>query len=294
MSLALYTRSCWLFDLDGTLVDSSAGVIRAFHCAQAEFGEAPADATAIRSRIGYPFEETVARLSAIPFSGFLTAFRREAMASMHSDSFLLPGVRQLLHMLELRGHRLAIVTSKRRDNAQQILAHLGVADCFEVIVGADSAARIKPDPAPIIAALTALGTTLQETLMVGDTRNDIEAARAAGMPVIAVASGVDPGDRLADADECVADAASLLKRLVAAGRKGGLLMYTAAHCPLCDELKDELHHHRLRFTERDISTQPTWYRRYRERIPVVLDHTGREFDPPHTNERLTAWQRDYG
>ena len=294
MSLALYTRSCWLFDLDGTLVDSSAGVIRAFHRAQAEFGEAPADATAIRSRIGYPFEQTVARLSAIPFSDFLTAFRREAMANMHTDSFLLPGVRQLLHMLELRGHRLAVVTSKRRDNAQQILTHLGVSDCFEVIVGADSAARIKPDPAPIIAALTALGATLQETLMVGDTRNDIEAARAAEIPVIAVASGVDPGDRLADADECVADAASLLKRLVAAGREGGLLMYTAAYCSLCDELKDELHHHRLRFTERDISTQPTWYRRYRERVPVVLDHTGREFDPPHTSERLTSWQRDYG
>ena len=77
--LEILTRPAWLFDLDGTLVDSSEGVIRAFHAAQLAFDEPPADGESIRSSIGYPLTATIARLSHIPYERFFPKFREQAM-----------------------------------------------------------------------------------------------------------------------------------------------------------------------------------------------------------------------
>jgi phosphoglycolate phosphatase len=205
----LLARRVWLLDLDGTLVDSSDGVVRAFHAAQSAHGEPPADVERIRRAIGYPFAETVATLSLVPFDEFFPHFRREAMATMHLHSRLLPGARELLERLRRSGRVCALVTSKRSDNAGRILAHLGVDSYFATIVGDESVARPKPDPGPVLAALERLGAAPEEALMVGDTQNDIRAARAAGVPVIALAGGVDPPEDLIDADLCLPGAEAL-------------------------------------------------------------------------------------
>ena len=73
-----------------------------------------------------------------------------------------------------------------------------------------------------------------------------------------------------------------------------LVVYTRANCPLCDELKDELRRCALLFAERDIATNADWYARYRERIPVVVDPDGAEFDPPFDSTLLAAWRRLWG
>jgi len=209
----ILNRPCWLIDLDGTLVDSSAGVIRAFHAAQRAFGEPLADPEAITATIGYPLRETIARYSQIPYDDFFPPFRDEAMASMHLHSRLLPGALDLLKTLTARGVRICLVTSKRSDNARRILNHLGVESYIAAIVGHECCEKNKPDPEPIQVALRELTAAPGDAVMVGDTRNDIEAARAAGVPVVAVAGGFDPPERLRDADLFLDSTLALTRRL---------------------------------------------------------------------------------
>jgi phosphoglycolate phosphatase len=209
----LLHRSVWLFDLDGTLIDSSTAVVRAFHVAQKDYGEPPADAARIRSRIGYPLRETVAMLTRIEFEPFLAAFRQEAMRTMHQDTMLLHGANDLLTTLTERGSICAVVTSKGRDNAEFLLEHLGVATHFATVVGEDCTLHTKPHPAPIEEAIRRLGVAADTAIMIGDTRNDIEAARQASVPVIALASGYDGIELLSDADLVLPDASELNRRL---------------------------------------------------------------------------------
>jgi hypothetical protein len=70
---------------------------------------------------------------------------------------------------------------------------------------------------------------------------------------------------------------------------GKPILYTRANCPLCDELKDTLRRFSVPFTERDIATNADWYARYRERIPVVVDPSGHEFDPPFDDALVVSW-----
>jgi hypothetical protein len=76
--------------------------------------------------------------------------------------------------------------------------------------------------------------------------------------------------------------------------KVGLIVYTRANCPLCDALKDELVRIGMPFEERDIVTCSEWYQRYRERVPVVMDPSGAELDPPFGPARLGALKRLWG
>jgi phosphoglycolate phosphatase len=209
MQSEMLRRTGWFFDLDGTLIDSSAGVIRAFHKAQSEFGEAPAATAQIRAAIGYPLVDTVSRLTQIAYDDFLPVFRREAMATMHLDSRLLPGVDDLLQLLRNLGKRMVVVTSKQREGAVVILEHLGVAHYFQTFIGDGDAGRSKPDPAPVRAALAAAGLAEREALMVGDTRVDIAAGHAAGLPVIGLGSGFESPALLGEADLFVPDAPTL-------------------------------------------------------------------------------------
>jgi 2-phosphoglycolate phosphatase len=214
----LLTRCAWLLDLDGTLVDSSPGVIRAFHVAQAAFGEPPADPERIRRAIGYPFAQTVAELSRVSYELFFPRFRAEAMESMHHLSRLLPGARDLLEHLARASRKLALVTSKQSDNARRILAHLQVEECFDEVIGSESVTQPKPHPEPIQIAMKRLGVLPSDSVMVGDTENDVRAARSAGIPVIALAGGFDPAERLLGADLCLFGPRGLLDLLTKAGR----------------------------------------------------------------------------
>jgi phosphoglycolate phosphatase len=155
----------------------------------------------------------VAALSAIPYAKFLPLFRREAESSMHLDTRLLPGAAELLKALHRSGKRLALITSKNAAGARRILEHLGIDREFHEVFGDNDRGRVKPDPEPIRIALRTSGLRPQETVMVGDTRADIEAARGAGVAVIAVGSGFEPLANLADADLQVANARALLELL---------------------------------------------------------------------------------
>jgi glutaredoxin len=73
-----------------------------------------------------------------------------------------------------------------------------------------------------------------------------------------------------------------------------LIIYTRPNCPLCDRLKDLLARETVAFVERDITTDAEWYRRYRERIPVIVDGSRREHDPPFDAMRIAELSRLFG
>jgi len=114
---------------------------------------------------------------------------------LHADIY--PGVREGLLAMRARGWRLACVTNKPRAFAQALLQAKGLLPLFEHVFGGDSFERHKPDPLPLIRTCEALGVAPAHALMVGDSSNDCEAARAAGCPVVLASYGYNHGEPVA-------------------------------------------------------------------------------------------------
>jgi phosphoglycolate phosphatase len=91
------------------------------------------------------------------------------------------------------GLRTAVVTNKQHRFADALLKRLGLSGWVDVVVGGDSCARRKPDPQPLLFACESLQAPASESLMVGDSANDVQAARAAGIPVVCVRYGYNEG-----------------------------------------------------------------------------------------------------
>jgi len=116
-----------------------------------------------------------------------------------------PGVEEGLRQLRSAGLQLACLTNKPGEFARDLLAAKGLAGQFAFVFGGDAFPRKKPDPLPLLKACEALATPPARTLMVGDSRNDAAAARAAGCPVVLVTYGYNHGEpvRGVDADAFV-------------------------------------------------------------------------------------------
>jgi len=110
-----------------------------------------------------------------------------------SDARPYPGVAEGLRSLHGLGLKLAVVTNKQRHFAVALLDRLNLSQWIEVVVGGDTCERRKPDPQPLNFACNALHVDPLQTLMVGDSRNDVLAARAAGLPVVCVPYGYNEG-----------------------------------------------------------------------------------------------------
>ena len=197
-------RSVILFDLDGTLIDSVPDLALAINEMLRELGRSPYDEETIRFWIGNGSAMLVRRALAgsreIP-----EGFDEELYARAHAI-FLeryarvlaratrpYPQVPETLELLKARGYRMAIVTNKPGQFVAPILERLGLAEYFDLIVGGEDLPVKKPDPAPLLYACEELGVSPGKALMVGDSANDILAAKSAGIPVLAVAYGYTHG-----------------------------------------------------------------------------------------------------
>jgi len=116
-----------------------------------------------------------------------------------------------LDELKARGHRLGIVTAKRRVTVELAFARIPIEHLFDTVVGGDETDRHKPDPAPLLLALERMGADARDTAYVGDSPFDRQAAKAAGLYAIGVSWGrIHGADRLSDADVVVDSAEELL------------------------------------------------------------------------------------
>jgi phosphoglycolate phosphatase len=185
-----------VFDLDGTLIDSVPDITVALNRCLVTRGRAELDEEGVARLVGGGARELVARAFGpdMPPAGidsalsdFLTGYRAEPVALTR----LYPGARELLDALRSAGLPLAICTNKPQDLTMLILGHLSLNGDFSVVWGGEPGKPLKPDAACLRSVCSALGVMPAEAIMVGDSLTDVDAARAAGCPVIAVAHGYE-------------------------------------------------------------------------------------------------------
>jgi pyrophosphatase PpaX len=189
-----------LFDLDGTLVDTIPFILAAVRHAFEGYGSCPTDAEWIAG-IGTPLRAQLASFARSPADeGPLFERYREYWRAHHDEQTrCFPGAREAVEELSARGHPLGIVTAKMEQGAFRTLQHCGLLPFVRAVIGADSCANAKPHPEPVLLALSRLGADPSRALLVGDSRHDIAAAKAAGAKAAAALWGACSRDELAAA-----------------------------------------------------------------------------------------------
>jgi len=177
-----------IFDLDGTLIDSSRGVIEATNYALESLGEKPRSDEEIVRFIGYPLDDMFPSFCRAPLDELKRAFQVKAKTSIVSSVKPLAGVNETLPLLHRAGYTLGIATTKFSIHTAGAIEKCGWSRYFKVLASGDEVARVKPAPDIIQLAMERLKADPDRTIMVGDTVNDIIAAREAGIRVIAIKS----------------------------------------------------------------------------------------------------------
>lgn len=218
--------SAVVIDLDGTLLHTAPDLAEAGKRMMLELGLPPVPEATVQTWIG----NGVARLIKRILSGSLDGEPEEALyararpiyekhyaevVSLHSRPF--PDVVEGLEVLKKTGYRLACITNKAEKFTVPLLKDTGLYHYFELILSGDSLPRRKPDPLPLLHACEVFGITPDQMLLIGDSLNDTQAARAAGCHVFCVPYGYNRGRHVKELDlDAVVDsllhAAKLIKK----------------------------------------------------------------------------------
>lgn len=186
-------RTVILFDLDGTLIDSTEAILESFHHSLALHGVIQGvEDTQITEQIGHPLSVMFDAVG-VPKElneEHIMSYKRHYRSIACAKTLLLPNARDAIEEAG-KFARLGIVTTKTAEYSREILHHLGVMDHFEVLIGFEDVQNLKPHPEPIHKAIEKMGVSEHEIWMIGDTRLDIEAANRAGIEHVAVISGYD-------------------------------------------------------------------------------------------------------
>ena len=189
-----------LFDLDGTILDTAADLAAAANAMLAEIGRGRLPESQIRDYIGKGVQNLVTRsLEATGGAAddeaarALAVFERHYLAGIADRSLPYPGVVEGLEALERAGIAMGCVTNKAARFTEPLLERTGLLRFLGAVVSGDTVANKKPHPEPMLHAAAKLGVAPGEALVVGDSLNDVQSARAAGCPVVVVPYGYREG-----------------------------------------------------------------------------------------------------
>ena len=211
-----------IFDLDGTLIDSLPDLTVAVNKTLADWGRAPLSAAEVGPMVGDGASTLVTRafkarggLPEPAVGPFLERFLAHYEPHATDLTKPWPGVVETLESLREHGIVLAVCTNKPTKATHDILATLGLDHFFAVVVGGDDTPALKPNPAHINAVLDRLGMHHEDAVMVGDSINDVLAAKGAKVPVVVLSFGYSrvPPDELGA--DLVVDDFAMLKRVIA-------------------------------------------------------------------------------
>lgn len=228
-----------LFDLDGTLVDTATEIAEGVNRTLKEDG-LPACATAditgwIGKGTGWLFGNALqaatgdAAVRSSPlYTRLYPRFLHNYAAVTGQFSAVYPQAREALRQLSAAGARLGVVTNKERRLTVQLLQAHRLADTFEVLVAGGDTAHGKPSAEPLLLALQQAQVATENCLFVGDSRNDVEAARNAGISVWAFNHGYNHGEPIASTnpDAVINSFTELLERLRSSPGAVGITHYT--------------------------------------------------------------------
>ena len=210
-----------LLDLDGTLLDTVGDIATAANMMRASFGFAPLDPALIKTFVGKGIANLVAKtlkdavgeVGPTALKVAVTNFERQYERCFGDTSIPFPGVIEGLDALRDKGFRLACVTNKAEKFTLPLLEKSGLNRYFEITLSGDSLPEKKPHPLPLQHAAKFFECPTAELLMIGDSMNDAEAARAAGCPVFIVPYGYNEGQELRglDCDAFIDDVPAALK-----------------------------------------------------------------------------------
>ncbi len=193
--------ACYLFDLDGTLIDTAELIYQCFKYSCRMFGNSEVGRDAVIRHIGLPLRRQLE-----VHLGPLTDGRAEEIMGAHMEYQLsiykrylraFPTVAEGLAALKRRGKKLGVVTSRRQRTLHLYLGETGLEDSFDVFVSPEMTLRHKPDPEPVLKALELLNCPRGQALLVGDSGFDIECGANAGVDTAFVSWSHTPESSLA-------------------------------------------------------------------------------------------------
>lgn len=190
-------RPSIIFDLDGTLVETAEDIVTALNVSVAPAGIAPLPVGLVRTMIGAGARRLIQR--AFDHAGFpapdaavdaaLVRFLDHYRAHIADHSRPFPGIVPCLDWLRGHGALLGVCTNKLAGDSVDLLDRLGLGPYFGAVLGGDSLPWKKPDGRHVLGVIERLGGDPKNALMVGDSETDVNGARAAGIPVVAVTWG---------------------------------------------------------------------------------------------------------
>jgi phosphoglycolate phosphatase len=192
-----------LIDVDGTLVDSVPDLAYCADEMMRQLGRQARGAAQVRNWVGNGVERLVRRVligqldgepSDADFAEAYPIFLALYAENTAERSRLFPGVTEGLDYLESRGYRLGCVTNKAAQFTIPLLKALGIYHKFGIVVSGDTLPVKKPDPGPLLHAAAHFGVPAEKSLMLGDSRSDVAAARAAGFQIICMSYGYNHGE----------------------------------------------------------------------------------------------------
>ncbi|MCP4704595.1 MAG: HAD-IA family hydrolase [candidate division Zixibacteria bacterium] len=205
-------RKNLIFDLDGTLIDSSEGVVISTNYALQSMGETIRTPDEIKKFIGFPLEEMFNSFSNKSYHKFWKYFQEKAEEAVAGSTVPIEQAGEVLKELYNRGYRIGIGTTKIRIHIRKILAKLNWDKYIIGYIGADDVTNVKPAPDAFIKTMELLDADSSNSVVIGDTINDIIAAKSAGIPTIAVKSifGGDGELKESDPDRLIDNLEELL------------------------------------------------------------------------------------
>ena len=198
-----------MIDLDGTLLDTASDLAAAANMMLRELGRAELPLETIQSYIGKGIQKLVKRSltgslddepDAELFDKAMPIYERDYAKTLCVNTRPYPGVIEGLNVLREAGFRLACVTNKAEAFTLPLLRATGLFDYFDIVLSGDSLPKKKPDPMPLLHACTHFNILPHEMLLIGDSLNDAEAARAAGCHVFCVPYGYNEGRDVRELD----------------------------------------------------------------------------------------------
>ena len=194
-----------LFDLDGTLIDSSEDLTRAANAMLSTLGLPSVTLSDVEGWIGHGLSQLIHRCVTRTFDGLapehvfesaIDLFRKAYLATGFTKTRLLPGAEPLLTALRAEGHTLGLVTNKDTIPTKAVLKQLELTPFFDVVICGDTLSVKKPHPEPLRHAVACLDS--KGAWMVGDSETDARSSHSAGIQFIAVEGGYGHSGRLED------------------------------------------------------------------------------------------------